>query len=90
MKTIGETRTITITREAADLIETAVAMGGFSDAIRQALEPRMPIEGDLLGLTPEEITRIWDAGIASGISAGLDLADIKREIRQSEHVRAGS
>ena len=77
------TITISVEPEVARLVGEAVTRGHYAsanDAIRDAFEDFNARQGDLHGLTAEEIERLWDEGIASGPGREVDFEDIKREI----------
>ncbi len=76
----GPDETISVTAEVATLLREVVEADGYasaSDAIRDALLARSQ-DVDLGGYTPEEISRLADEGIASGLGH-MSLEDIQRE-----------
>lgn len=77
--------TIDLSPDTARLVQEAVSSGAYPDAnavVEAAVHGWTAQRDKLQGFTPEEITRLWDEGIASGPGRDIDFEEIKREVRR--------
>lgn len=82
---------IALTPEMAGMVREAVESGEYassSEVIRDALRD-WKLKRTLQQQQIEELRRLWDEGLNSGLAGAFDMEDIKREARKRFEAEQG-